>query len=109
VTSDHSIWNSLPLPALLLDAEDRIVDANPAAEGFMNASAKALAGQPVWDRLAVNAPIEESFQRARENGTPLFVNDVDVGTGERAPLQCNLQIAPLMGFPGRMILMISPR
>ncbi|SLN12725.1 Nitrogen regulation protein NR(II) [Roseovarius litorisediminis] len=109
MTSDEAIWTSLPVPALMLDADDRIVRINPAAEGFLMSSARAVVGQPVWDRLAVDAPLEEAFERARAHDTPLFVNDVDVGTGERAPLQCNLQIAPVSGHPGHMLLLISPR
>lgn len=107
--SDSTIWMSLPLAAVLIDHADNIVDLNPAAEGFFNSSAKALNGTPIWDKLAVDAPIENALGRARENSSPLFVNDVDVGTGDRKPLQCNLQIAPLSGFEGMMILMISPR
>lgn len=106
---DRNIWSSLPVPAILIDESDLIGDLNPAAEGFMNNSAKWLTGQPIWDRLAVDAPLEESFARAREQGTPLFVNDVDVGTGSRPPLICNLQISPLTGKPGWMIMLISPR
>ncbi len=50
------IWASLPLPSLLVDGEGRIVEANPAAETFLNASARSLFGQPVLDRLAIDAP-----------------------------------------------------
>ncbi len=107
--SDEAIWSSLPVPALVLDAMDRIHRVNPAAEGFLMSSSKALHGQPVWDKLAVDAPLEEAFERARDNDAPLFVNDVDVGTGDRAPLHCNLQIAPLAGEAGHMLLLISPR
>lgn len=106
---DMNLWSSLPVPGLILSPDDMILDANPAAEGFLNASARSVVGQPVWDKLAVDAPLEDSFARARENGTPLFVNDVDVGTGDRAPLQCNLSFAPVAGKPGEMILLISPR
>jgi two-component system nitrogen regulation sensor histidine kinase GlnL len=106
---DAAIWGALPVPGLVLDAEDRIASVNTAAEAFFNVSERALVGQPVWDRLMVDAPMEESFRRARAHGTPLFVNDVDVGTGERAPVQCNLQIGPLGGGSGAMILVISPR
>ncbi|MGX0876793.1 two-component system nitrogen regulation sensor histidine kinase GlnL [Roseovarius sp. MBR-154] len=109
MSAEEGIWTSLPVPALVIDAEDRITRINPAAEGFMMVSERALTGQPLWDRLAVNAPLEEAFERARENDAPLFVNDVDVGTGERAPMQCNLQVAPLAGSPGHMIMLISPR
>ncbi|MHA6261994.1 two-component system sensor histidine kinase NtrB [Arenibacterium sp. CAU 1754] len=107
--SDAAIWASLPVPAFLIDDTNLIVDVNSAGEGFLNTSAKSAASQPVWDMIAIDAPIEEAFDKARRNGTPLFVNDVDVGSGNRAPLQCALQIAPLVGHPGRMILMITPR
>ncbi len=107
--SDDALWISLPVPALLLDAQDRIDRINPAAEGFLLSSARNLQGEPIWDRLAVDAPIEQALYRARSQGAPLFVNDVDVGTGERAPMQCNLQFAPLAGQPGKMLLLIAPR
>ncbi|THD74972.1 PAS domain-containing sensor histidine kinase [Thalassobius vesicularis] len=106
---DSSVWSSLPVPAVLVGPDDMIVDINPAAEGFLNASAKSIKGQPVWDRIMIDAPLEEAFSRARGSSTPLFVNDVDVGTGERAPLHCNLQISPLQGQPGFMLFLISPR
>ncbi len=109
MTSDHSIWASLPVPAFVINAEDLIIDVNSSGEGFLNASRKSVVGTPVWDQIAVDAPLEEAFLRAREQGTPLFVNDVDVGSGNRAPLQCALQIAPLVGHPGTMIMIVSPR
>ncbi|KIC11296.1 ATPase [Leisingera sp. ANG-M1] len=104
-----ALWASLPVPAFLIDAQDRIADVNAAGEGFLNASRKALVGQSVWDTLAIDAPIEEAFTRARVQGTPLFVNDIDVGSGSRAPLQCGVQVSPLQGQDGVMLLMVSPR
>ena len=109
MTGDIDLWASLPVPAVRIDSEDRITDLNGAAEGFLNTSAKAVNGVPVWDAIAIDAQLEQAFQRARDNGTPLFVNDVDVGSGARAPLQCALQIAPLVGAPGDMLMMITPR
>lgn len=103
------LWASLPVPTIIIGPKDEIVDINSAAEGFFNASAKTMIGLPVWDQLAVDAPLENSLARARKNGTPLFVNDVDVGNGQRAPLQCALQISPLVGAPEHMVMMISPR
>ncbi len=106
---EDMIWNSLPVPALVLDGQDRIVRLNPAAEGFLMCSSRAVEGQIAWDRLAIDAPLEKAVSRARDNTAALFVNDVDVGTGDRAPMQCNLQIAPLTGCEGHMILTIAPR
>ena len=103
------IWASLPLPALLVDLAGMIIEANPAAEIFLNASVKTLRGQPALDRLTIDAPMEEAFARARANQSPLFINDVDVTSGERAPMQCNVQIAPMLDNPGIAMLLISPR
>ncbi|WP_147115291.1 nitrogen regulation protein NR(II) [Tateyamaria sp. syn59] len=106
---DAALWNSLPVPALLLGPDDAILDANSAAELFLNLSQKALVGAPVWDKIGIDAPLEGAFDRARAQASPLFVNDVDVGSGERAPVQCNVQFAPLSGSEGRMLMLISPR
>ncbi|MFD2175434.1 two-component system sensor histidine kinase NtrB [Rhodobacter lacus] len=103
------IWASLPLPALMIDGADRVIEINPAAELFLNLSARALKGQVLGERLAIAAPLEEIFARVRKNRSALFVNDVDLTTGERAPVQCNLQAAPLGEDPQTVLLLISPR
>ncbi|NIZ60829.1 PAS domain-containing sensor histidine kinase [Sedimentitalea sp. CY04] len=107
--SGDDLWASLPVPAFLIDAEDRIADMNTAAEGFLNSSRKSVLGHPVWDQIAIDAPIEGAFSRARLNDTALFVNDIDVGSGSRAPLQCCVQVSPVAEHPGQMLLMLSPR
>ena len=103
------IWASLPIPAFLVGPTDRILDANPAAEDFLKSSVKSLRGTPVFDRLMIDAPMDEAFGRVRANHSALFVNDVDVATGDRSPGQCNIQIAPLVDQPGTILLLVSPR
>ncbi|MBE2277740.1 MAG: PAS domain-containing protein [Rhodobacteraceae bacterium] len=103
------IWASLPLPSLLIDPQGRILEANPAAEVFLNASARSLAGQPVLERLAIDAPMDEAFARARANNAALNVNDVDVASGERAAVQCTIHLAPMHDNPGVVLLILSPR
>ena len=74
---DDAVFMSLPVPAVLIGKDDCILEINSEAEGFLNASVKTARGTPVWDMIAVDAPLEEAFERARANGTPLFVNDTD--------------------------------
>lgn len=106
---NENIWPSLPVPALIIGADDMIAETNPAAEQFLNASAKSLRGKPVYDRLAIDAPLEEAFLRVRRDTAPMFINNVDVSGGNAAPVQCNMQIAPLVGTPGAVILLMEPR
>jgi len=107
--SAAALWASLPLPALVIGADGRIVDVNPPAETFLNASAKSLVGQPLLDRLSIDAPMEDALSRVHAHESPLFIAEADVTTGERAPVQCALQMAPLQDSAGQVLLLISPR
>ncbi len=103
------IWASLPLPALLIDQDGLIREVNPAAETFLNASSRSLTGQPAFDRLSIDAPMEEALARVRKNHSPLNINDVDVTSGERAPVQCNIHVAPMQDNPDIILVILSPR
>ncbi|MCK4711257.1 MAG: PAS domain-containing sensor histidine kinase [Marinosulfonomonas sp.] len=105
--SFEALWSALPTPAFLIGEDNTIMAANPAAEGFLNASAKSLLGARGADKIIVAAPLEDSFQRVRRNHSPLFINDVDV-VG-RDPIRCNIQIAPMSPVDTRLLLMIAPR
>ena len=106
----NALWNSLPVPALLLNRDDTIAESNPSAEAFLNLSAKSLKDATVWDQVMIDAPLESAYARAAENRTSLFVNDVDVGSGERPPMQCNIQFAPLRDeTDDKMLMIFEPR
>ena len=107
--SDEMLWASLPMPAFLIDPEDRIESINPAAEEFLNASVRGVSGAPIFDRLAIDAPVEEALRRVRHDEGPLFINNVDVSSGARPPTICNIQMAPVIGRPGSVILLFEER
>ncbi|WP_108481951.1 two-component system sensor histidine kinase NtrB [Oceaniglobus ichthyenteri] len=104
-----TLWASLPMPAILVDTDDAIADLNPAAELFLNISARGLRGTSVYDRIQIEAPIKESFARVRRDHGALSISNVDVGGRQRPPVQCNVQLAPLIGRPGHILLLIEPR
>ncbi len=107
------LWGALPLPAFVLDGQDVIEAANPAAEGFLNRSARALSGCHIRSCLTMEAPLEEGLGRVRRTGAPLFINDVGTpgtdGLGDRG---CTIQISPYGEGPkrdGRLLLLVSPQ
>ncbi len=104
-----SLWASLPIPALIIDANDLIRDVNPAGETFLNASKKSLDGFPVWDKIFMDAPLEDAFGRVRSGHSALFVNAVDVGTGSRKPVSCDVQISPLADKPDHVLVLLENR
>ena len=105
----EAIWASLPVPAFLLDPGDVISEVNPAAELFLNASARSLRGAPVFDKLMIDAPLDDAFRRVRTDQASLSINNVDVGSGNTKPQQCNVQIAPMIAMPGFVLILMEPR
>jgi two-component system, NtrC family, nitrogen regulation sensor histidine kinase GlnL len=103
-----AIWASLPMPTLLVGEGDRILDANPAAETFLNASARSLRGAALLPRLQADPGLIDALARCRQNQAEVFVNDMAFA-GERGPVHCTVQIAPLQDAPETLLLLISPR
>jgi len=108
-SATEGVWASLPVPAFVVDGADCITEANPPAEQFLNTSTRQLQGQPIFDRLAIDSPLEEAFVRVRSDLSPLFINTVEVSGGNAAPVTCNVQIGPLVGTPGHLLVMLEPR
>ena len=100
-----AIWASLPIPGLLIDRDDRIVEVNPAAEAFLNASERALNAAPIRDRITIDAPLEEAFARVRAGRAPLSLNAVEIGVAGRKPVACDVQVAPLTDSDHVLVLM----
>ena len=103
------LWISLPMPAFLIDQDDMIVDINPAAESFLNASAKQFKGMPVFDKLAIDAPVDEKMRRARADKASMVMNGVDVGSGSTKPVSCIVQLAPMVHMTDHVLMLVEPR
>ncbi|MEM6407196.1 MAG: ATP-binding protein [Pseudomonadota bacterium] len=105
----ETLWGSLPLPGLVIDESNRVTQVNTAMETFLNISSRSMLGSLVWDKLYVNAPLDDAITRIRRDDAPLFVNNVDVGSGERPPVQCNIQFSTIIDRPGYVLLLLKPR
>ncbi|MFB0993568.1 MAG: ATP-binding protein [Paracoccaceae bacterium] len=104
-----AIWASMPSPGLLLTSDGTILETNPAAESFLNLSARNLAQSKVFDRLFINADIVDALQRATHNQSPVFINDIEITTSEMPPVQVSVQLAPLSNSEKIVMMLILPR
>lgn len=105
----EDLWISLPMPAFLIDGADDIAEVNPAAESFLNSSAKAVIGKPAFDILAIDAPVDDKMRRAREDQASLVMNGVDVGCSNNPPVKCIVQLAPMVHMENYVLLLVEPR
>ncbi|RME14249.1 MAG: PAS domain-containing sensor histidine kinase [Alphaproteobacteria bacterium] len=107
----ETLWASLPVPAFLVDGADRIAEVNPAAEIFLNASRRALAGAELGARLNTGGTdIGAALARVRQDQSPLFINDVALAPrGAEAPTECSLQLAPVAGDEAAVLVLVQMR
>lgn len=104
--TEAALWSSLPLPALILDAEDRIQRVNPEAEAFLNLSARMLVGHPLADRLTPARAILRAAARVRADEAPITLAEIQLGAaGRSAP--ATLHLAPLAGAAGQVVLIAT--
>ena len=104
-----AIWASMPVPSVVYDNHERIVEINPAAESFFNVSRRSMVGSFLWHRLILEEHLRENFSYALGNAARLFVNEVKVSTYQGTTCLCNLKLAPMSGENELMLLMIVPR
>ena len=103
------LWQSLPFPAFTLSRGCLVLSANLASEEFLNVSERQLAGQPLFDRLSIDAPLVEAIERMQTGPSALYINDVEVAAAGRPPVLCNLQATLLRDPADTVLVLIQPR
>ena len=104
---DESLWQSLPVPAFVTDRAGHVLEANNAAELFLNRPVRRLAGRGLTDLLSGDAALTRALVRAGDDRGPVYVNNARLS----APGKCreaNIQLAPLAGQAGRILVLVSP-
>jgi two-component system nitrogen regulation sensor histidine kinase GlnL len=104
-----TIWAALPAACLLVDPENRITAANPAAEVFLNAGERSLIGRAIGTLLPTDIDLDLSFARARSGQSAVTHHGVRLSRSPRGPVLCDIQIGPLGDPPDLTLLMIHPR
>ncbi|MCB1367493.1 MAG: PAS domain-containing protein [Rhodobacteraceae bacterium] len=103
------IWQALPVPAFLVDAENLVAALNPAAETFLKLPQKAVVGRGLPDKLGFDIDLDGNLNRARAGQAVLFHRDAMVTRPGDAALNCDVQIAPLGDGAGLMLVLLQPR
>lgn len=110
--ASETLWNALPVPGFAVDATGRILEANNAAELFMNTSARSLKGRHLQQVLSDDAALELALQRAGGDSGPIFVRNIKLFGGAaagEATAEATLQIAPLPGAGAQLLLLVQRR
>ena len=104
--TDPYVWQALPIPALVLDGGDRIVAVNGPGEGFLNRSAKTLAGVVLPKMLDLDGGLAPATARVRRTDAPLTLHDTTLRIGPGPAIRCDVHLSPL---DEGTLLLISPQ
>ncbi len=91
---------------VLLDAELRIVYANPAAESMLEQSARALHGQSFIELFVNAGALGEQLGQAIDGQRGVWIQAVDLLRADREQLHVNLLASPVDAGAGALILEI---
>ncbi|HEU0223103.1 MAG TPA: ATP-binding protein [Paracoccaceae bacterium] len=103
------IWNALPQPALVIDAEDRISDMNAAAQAFLSMSVGPGRGRRIARYAGETSALLELVTQARKGPVSLAQYDVELAWAEQPPRLVDLHASSLQDGEGDVLLVIRPR
>lgn len=92
--------NALPTPMLVLGPDDRIVQANAAAELFLNTSQTALAERGWSGLLPADSPLIALIEDARSHSGVYAAYDVEVGFVGGRTVRMDVFVGPVADAPG---------
>ncbi len=106
----EAVVNALPHPVITVAEDNRLVDANVAAEAFFEASLAVLVRHRLQEFVPFGSPILSLVDQVRTRGAAVNEYRVDLGTprngGERI---VDIHVAPLSEAPGHVVIMLQER
>jgi len=105
-----AVLDALPHPVIMINADDKIANANAAAESFFEASLPLLRRHRLSDVVPFGSPLLSLIDQVRTRGAAVNEYKVDLSTprnpGERL---VDLHVAPLPERPDHVVVMLQER
>jgi two-component system nitrogen regulation sensor histidine kinase GlnL len=106
----EAVLNALPLAVVVIGPDNRINDANAAAEDFFDMSIALLRRHLLRDVVPFGSPLLALIEQVRHRGGAVNEYKVDLGT-PRIPTErlVDLHVAPVPERPGQVVVMLQQR
>ncbi|WP_240790137.1 nitrogen regulation protein NR(II) [Roseomonas sp. HF4] len=102
-----AILGAIAVPIVVLDAENRFVSANAAAEQFFGASAASLAQVRLDDLLPPDSRIFAVIAQVRQENSNVSDHDLMLESPRLARRGVSVHAAPLPEMPGAVVLTLQ--
>ncbi len=105
-----AILNALPLPVIVIDKDNRIVEANLAAQAFLQMSASMLIRFTLDELVPFGSPVITMVDAVRTHGGSMSEYRVDVGTPRIGQDKIvDLYATPSTDQPGDIVIMLQEK
>jgi len=104
----EALWAALPVPAFVLDDQDRITTANMAAETFAQMSLRQVLLHKITEYVGESSALADVLAQARRGVMSVVLYDVEVSWADKARALANVQ-ASRLNEAGALIVLIHPR
>jgi two-component system nitrogen regulation sensor histidine kinase GlnL len=103
-----AIAGALPMPIVVVDASDRLVYANQAAEQFFDMGVGLLLKQKLAELLPFGSPLLQLVHQTRERGASVAERNVDLSTPRLGERLADVTLTP-GADEGAVILLLQER
>jgi two-component system nitrogen regulation sensor histidine kinase GlnL len=102
--SEFSGLDCLSTGALVLDADDRILYVNPAAETLLGVSGVLLVGEPAAQTFERSPELLGAIRTARSEQETVIEYELDVAVSTHPPIRLGCSISPLEKAPHAVLI-----
>ncbi|MEO0343390.1 MAG: ATP-binding protein [Pseudomonadota bacterium] len=102
----EQIWNYLPFPAFVIDAYDRFISINSAAEHLIGKSDKQLRNSELKRQFGPTSVVMDTIQQARNGEGSVTRYGVTVGLIEGTQIDCAIHLSFLHESKGIILVML---
>jgi two-component system nitrogen regulation sensor histidine kinase GlnL len=101
------ILAAMPIAVIVVDDNDHIRSANPAAEDFFHAGAPVLLSMTLADLVTADNPVRLLVQTARQNDASVSEHAIEIDMPRLGQRLISVQAAPMPERPGSVVLSIQ--
>lgn len=103
------IWAALPFPAFVIGPDEKIREANTAAEIFTDVSVRQMQLKPLEAFTGASSALLDVVKQALQGMNSVVLHDVEIGWGDSPRGVANVQSTRLQNDADEVLLVLHPR
>lgn len=103
------VINAIGFPLLVIDAQNKVIEANNSAEEFFQSGRKILLERTIDDLFPLSSSIMNMIGKARSTSASVNDQGIELISDVLGNRLINLHISPLAEYPGLVAILIQER